>query len=413
MIEVAVLGYGVVGSGVVEILTKNKDSISKKAGDIINLKYVIDIRDLDVDIKGVTFTKNSEEVFEDSSVKIFIETIGGIRAAYELTKKALLSGRSVVTSNKELVATYGPELLKIAKDKGVFYLFEASVGGGIPIIKPLYECLAANEITSIAGILNGTTNYILTAMLNQGENFEDALKEAQAKGYAEADSSDDIEGKDSCRKLAILSSIAYGHYVDFNQISTKGIAEISYDDLKLAELMNSKIKLVAYSGINEGKIFAQVAPVIMDKSHALANVDDVFNAIFVSGDSIGDVMFYGRGAGRLPTASAVVGDVIDIVKSIDRGNERIWAISANNIMIDSGESESNYVIRVKIRSKEEAIKFIETLFGKVKIEEFENFENQLIVTTNKEKEKNIDDKIGQMNSIASISKVMSAIRSFE
>lgn len=413
MVNVAVLGYGVVGSGVVEVLKKNGESITKKAGDMITVKHILDIRDFpDIPEKNL-ITKNPEDVFNDADISIVVETIGGIGVAYEFTKRALLTGKNVVTSNKELVATHGPELMQIAKDKNVQYKFEASVGGGIPIIKPLYECLSANEITSIAGILNGTTNYIITSMLNEGKDFETALKDAQAKGYAEANPSDDIEGKDSCRKIAILSSIAFGQYVNYNEIQTEGISKITVEDLKIAESLNSKIKLLGFSKIINGKILAKVCPCIIDKSSALANVEDVFNAILVSGDSIGDVMFYGRGAGKLPTASAVVNDIIDVSKSNGKYDMQIWKVINENIFIKPKDSETRYFVRIKVRSKEEAKKYIVNCFGRVEIHEPAEFSDQLIFKTLFEKEGEIASKIQKLREIVSVRDVLTSLRIFE
>lgn len=413
MVNVAVLGYGVVGSGVVEILKKNRDGISKKAGDTIQVKHVLDIRDFPDSPDKDLITKNSDDVFNDSDISIVVETIGGIGAAYEFTKRALMQGKSVVTSNKELVATHGPELMQIAKDRGIHYKFEASVGGGIPIIKPLYECLSANEIISIAGILNGTTNYILSSMANEGKNFETALKDAQLKGYAEANPSDDIEGKDSCRKIAILSSIVFGEYIDYSKIPTEGITKITVEDLKIMESINSKIKLIGFSNKENGKIFAKVCPCVVDKSNALANVEDVFNAILVKGDSIGEVMFYGRGAGKLPTASAVVNDIIDVVKYPDWDDVQVWNIGSESNLISPEESEASYFVRVRIRSKEEAKKYIIDHFGRVDIFELAEYPEQLMFKTQKENESEIIRKIQRLQEIGSVRNVLTSLRILE
>ncbi|MCG8400810.1 MAG: homoserine dehydrogenase, partial [Firmicutes bacterium] len=283
MVYAAVLGYGVVGSGVVEVIKKNRISIGKRAGKHIAVKKILDIRDMPKSPDKELLTKNAGEIFGDNSISVVVETIGGIGAAFEFTKRAFMSGKHVVSSNKELVATHGPELLKLAKDNGVNYLFEASVGGGIPIIRPLNQCLAANEIDGIFGILNGTTNFILTKMKRNGQSFDEALKIAQQSGYAEADPTADIEGYDACRKIAILSSIAYGEFVDYRKIHAEGITGITLRDMEYADKMNSVIKLIALSKRIGKKVFARVSPAIISKTNALANVENEFNAIEVKG----------------------------------------------------------------------------------------------------------------------------------
>ncbi len=413
MVNIAVLGFGVVGTGVVEVIRKSNESINRKAGDNINLKYILDIRDFPGHPESSIMTKKPDDIFHDPEVNLIVETIGGTGIAYEFTKRALLSGRHVVTSNKELVATHGPELLQIAKEKNVHYLFEASVGGGIPIIKPLYECLAANEITSIMAILNGTTNYILTSMAKEGKDFDTALKDAQVNGYAEANPTADIEGHDSCRKIAILSSIAYGMFVDYKHIPTEGIKNITYDDQKIAQALNFKIKLAAYSKVLGNKVFARVCPVMLTSSHALANVEDVFNAILVSGDAIGDVMFYGRGAGKLPTASAVVGDIIDIAKNIDRSHMYVWTEKQEDNLLNPGEVETRYFVRVKVRNSEEAKNYINKIFGVTEFIGLLGYQDQLAFITNKGPDKEISGNIDKLKEIASVSKVLTSLRAIE
>lgn len=366
VINVAVLGYGVVGSGVVEIIKKNCESISQKAGQEIRVKKILDIRDFDDTCPDkALITKNPEEIFGDDSINIVVETIGGAKIAYEYTKRALECGKHVVTSNKELVATYGPELLKIAKNNNINYLFEASVGGGIPIIRPLNRCLAANEIYSIVGILNGTTNYILTQMKKDGKDFDVALKEAQKNGYAEANPTADIEGHDSCRKIAILSSIAYNEFVDYKNIYTEGISKITLTDIKYAESLNASIKLVAMSEKVGDKIVARVSPAIVDKDNPLYNVEDVFNAIVVKGDAIGEAMFYGRGAGKLPTASAVVADIIEIVKHWGSCGGYDWNVAEGSNVIDIMETKAKYLVRIKTDNESEAKELVNSLYGNV------------------------------------------------
>lgn len=412
MVNIAVLGYGVVGSGVVEVTKKNRVSIGKRAGEEIVVKKVLDIRDFPDSSDKDILTKNADEVFEDDSISIIVETIGGTGAAYDFTKRAFINGKHVVTSNKELVAAYGPELLKLAKDNGVNYLFEASVGGGIPIIRPLNQCLAANEINGIIGILNGTTNFILTKMKSDGKSFKEALKIAQENGYAEADPTADIEGHDTCRKIAILSSIAYGEFVDYRKIYTEGITRISLEDIEYAEKMNSVIKLIAISQKAGDSIFARVSPVIISKTHALSNVENEFNAIEVKGDAIGNAVFYGKGAGKLPTASAVVADVIDIVKHIDSNGRNVWERTEYNNIMDIDESETSYFVRVMARNVQEAKKFIEKTFSKVSFISLEKPElkDEVAFVTSKSREKILKDGVNQLKGIGSIKKVINIIR---
>ena len=412
MINIAVLGYGVVGSGVVEVIKKNSLSISRRAGEEIGVKKILDIRDFPESPDRDLMTKNADEIFDDDSISIIVETIGGIGAAYEFTKRAFSCGKHVVTSNKELVATHGPELLRIAKDRGVNYLFEASVGGGIPIIHPLYQCLAANEIIGITGILNGTTNYILTRMKKDGEDFQAALKSAQRNGYAEADPSADIEGHDACRKIAILSSIAYNEFVDYKNIYTEGITRISTVDMEYAEFMDSVIKLIAISKRVGDKIFARVSPAIISKNHPLANVEDVFNAIVVKGNAIGDAMFYGRGAGKLPTASAVVGDIIDIVKHTDGVGGYVWEKKKYNNVMHIDESETRFFVRLVASNKEEAANFISRTFEGVDFVKMDKpgLQEEIAFITPKAREGELKAKIMQTAGIGAVSAIVSTIR---
>ncbi|MGE5613883.1 MAG: homoserine dehydrogenase [Bacillota bacterium] len=362
--DIAIAGYGVVGSGVAEVIRKNGQSIASRAGEQIRVKKILDIRDFPEGPDSMLFTKNPDDIFNDPDIRVVVETIGGDKAAYEYTKRAFAAKKHVVTSNKELVANRGPELLKMAADNGVSYLFEASVGGGIPIIKPLNECLAANVINGITGILNGTTNYILTQMRKEGRSFQEALDDARRNGYAEIDPTADIEGHDACRKIAILSSIAYNEYVDCRKIYTEGIARITQADMLYAESMDSVIKLVAVSRKEGDRIFARVSPAIINKNHPLAGVEDVFNAIVVSGDAIGEAMFYGRGAGKLPTASAVIADIIDIAKH-NVVNSSVWKRNENGNMVPFGESVTRYFVRFSTSNEEEAADHAGKLFGRV------------------------------------------------
>lgn len=412
MINIAILGYGVVGSGVAEVIRKNSQSIGKKAGEEIRVKRILDIRDFPDGPDSSVLTKNADDVFNDDAISIVVETIGGVKIAHEFTKRALSLKKHVVTSNKELVATYGPELLKMAAENGVSYLFEASVGGGIPIIRPLNQCLAANVINGVTGILNGTTNYILTQMRKEGRDFADALKSAQEKGYAEVNPTADIEGHDACRKIAILSSIAYNEFVDCNGIYTEGITKISLTDMLYADQMDSVIKLIAISKRIGDKVFARVSPAIISRQHPLSNVEDVFNAIVVKGDAIGDAMFYGRGAGKLPTASAVVADVIDIVRHIDSGSGNTWVRKEGNNLMDMALSETRYFIRVRVRNSEEAGKFIRNTFDQPEFHQLnrQELKDELAFVTEKATERQLKERIAALNGIGSIREVVNTIR---
>ncbi len=323
-INIAIMGFGTVGSGVAETLDINKDVIAKRIGKEVKVKYILDIRDFPDSRFADLVTHDADEVFS-SDIKIAVETIGGARIAYEYTKRALSAGISVVTSNKELVSTHGPELLEIARQNNCAYYFEAAVGGGIPIIRPLYKCLAANKITRIAGIVNGTTNYILSQMKDEGIDFDTALKQAQANGFAEANPSADIDGIDAQRKISILSTIANdGAYIAPESISAEGISAITTDDMAFADSIGCGIKLIARYEASDRPI-VYVAPAMVDKSNLLFNVNGVFNAIMVDGNSLGQAMFYGQGAGTLPTASAVCGDILEVAATDGKpAEDRAW-----------------------------------------------------------------------------------------
>lgn len=412
MMNVAILGYGVVGSGVAEVIKKNSESIKQRAGTEIRVKWILDIRDFPDSPDKDVLTKNADDVFNDDSVDIVVETIGGATIAAQFTRRALTAGKSVVTSNKELVASQGPELLKLANEKGVSYLFEASVGGGIPIIRPLNQCLAANEIHGITGILNGTTNYIFTQMKKEGKSFEAALKEAQQNGYAEQNPTADVEGHDTCRKLAILSSIAYNEFVDSSNIYTEGITKITTADMKYADAMNGVIKLIAVSRKLDGKIMARVSPAIISKEHPLANVEDVFNAIVVKGDAIGDAMFYGRGAGKLPTASAVVADIIDIAKHPDFGTQSVWVRSPENNVLPIAGAPVKFLVRVKSEDIAAARKDIAAIFGQTEfIEPGSKIQgNELAFITPVAAEGELGNMLSKLAGLSAISEITSKIR---
>ena len=317
MVNVALLGFGTVGSGVAEVLTRNGGLIDSRVDDLVRLKYIMRAREVFDGPYQDLFVKDFSIIEQDPQVDIVVETIGGTGAALDYTTRALKAGKSVVTANKELVATHGYELLQLAREHGVSYLFEASVGGGIPILRPLTSCLAANELSQVTGILNGTTNYILTRMIKAGLTFEQALKEAQENGYAERDPSADVDGHDACRKICILAALAFGQHVYPDQVPTQGIRGVTLADVAYADSCGYKIKLLGRAIREpEGKVCAFVAPHLVSCENPLAGVEDVFNAIAVTGNAVGDVMFYGRGAGKLPTASAVVADVIDCVRHL-------------------------------------------------------------------------------------------------
>ena len=344
--KIAVLGYGTVGSGIVEVLTTNAESIAKKAGTTLHIKYILDRRDFHESPFKDKFVKDINVILKDTEVDIVAEAMGGLQPAYDFVKACLGKGKSVVTSNKELVAAYGPELLELAKTNHCNFLFEASVGGGIPIIRPLNCALTADEIYEITGILNGTTNFILTKMKLEGRTFEEVLQEAQECGYAEKNPEADVEGYDACRKIAILASLALGEYVDYQDIDTQGITKIKKEDIEYASHMGYSIKLLASCKKENDDIYASVKPMMLINEHPLASVNDVFNAVLVKGNMVGDVMFYGKGAGKLPTASAVVADIIDAARHKNTNIMCFW--SREKLEIQSNEKEHNqYFIRLK------------------------------------------------------------------
>ena len=354
MIQVAVLGYGTVGSGVVEVIERNKTEINKKSGEELNVKYILDLRDFPGDPYEDKVVHDVEVILNDPEVKIICETMGGLKPAYDFTKRALLAGKSVCTSNKELVAAHGPELIRIAHENQCNYLFEASVGGGIPIIRPLNYSLTAEKIDAITGILNGTTNYILSKMEREGADFDSVLKEAQEKGYAERNPEADVEGYDACRKIAILSSLMTGKNVNYEDIYTEGITKITATDFLYAKAMNKTVKLLAQSKEVDGKYYAMVSPFLIGKDHPLAMVNDVFNAVFVHGNMLGDSMYYGKGAGKLPTASAVVSDVVDCARHIGKTIMCFWD-DEKVTLTGIEEASRKFFVRVAADKEKEAI----------------------------------------------------------
>ena len=365
MINIAVLGYGVVGSGVVEVLRMNKGIIDANAGKKVRIKYVLDIIDFPNDPVQEFIVHDFDTILNDEEVDIVVEAMGGLEPAYTFVKQALLYKKHVCTSNKALVAEYGNKLIKYAKENNVSFLFEASCGGGIPIIRPLNTAMVADDISSIVGILNGTTNYILTHMEKESLSFDDVLREAQRLGYAEKNPASDIEGTDTCRKLAILSSIAYDNYFDYKEIKTEGITNIDINDMLYAKAIDKKIKLLGFSKKEDGEnTFAIVAPFLISNNNPLYNVNDVLNAILVHGNAVNDVMYYGSGAGKLPTASAVVSDIVEIAKNIDRHIPLRWN-SEKLELSDIKDIKFRYFVRIK-GNKNEMQDELEHIFGSLK-----------------------------------------------
>ena len=357
--KIAVMGYGTIGSGVVEVLRINKEKIAKRAGEPVEVKYILDLREFPGDPMEDAIVHDYQTIANDPEIGIVVETMGGVEPAYTFVKAMLEAGKQVTTSNKNLVAAKGAELIKIAREHGVNFQFEASVGGGIPIIRPLNKCLTADEIEEITGILNGTTNYMLTKMTDEGADFDEVLKDAQAKGYAEKDPTADIEGHDPCRKIAILTSLVAGKQIDFEDIHCEGITKITAVDIKYAKAMNRSIKLLASSKKVGDSYSCLVAPYMLKSTHPLCGVNGVFNGIFVRGNVLGDAMFYGSGAGKLPTASAVVADVVDMVKHQHTNIYIDWSQEKLEI-VDYKDSVNAFFVRT---SSDKAA--VEAAFGNV------------------------------------------------
>lgn len=378
MMNVAVMGYGTIGSGVVEILERNKEIIARQTGDTVNVKYILDLREFPGTPIENKIVHDFSVIEKDPEVSMVIETMGGLNPAYPFVKASLQAGKHVATSNKALVAAYGTELLKIAEANRVNFLFEASVGGGIPIIRPLYTSLAGEKIEEITGILNGTTNYILTKMDKAGETFEEALKKAQELGYAERNPEADVEGHDTCRKIAILTALAAGHEVNYEHIYTEGITNITDVDFRYAEALGTSVKLFGSSRISDNTVHAFVAPVMIGKEHPLYSVNDVYNGILVKGNMLGTSMFYGSGAGKLPTASAVVADIIEALKNPGHHVKMGW--DENSLKISSMDSVSfRYFVRIKgIAAKRLAE--AEAAFGKLEVTELDHMDEFAVMT---------------------------------
>ncbi len=399
--KVAVIGYGTVGSGVVEVLMKNHDTIvCRNSLEELELKTILDIRDFPSDPNADKFTKDFNDILNDSEIGVVVETMGGVHPAYEFTSQLLSKGKSVVTSNKELVAQKGYELLLLAKENNANYMFEASVGGGIPIIRPINNCLSANEIIEIAGILNGTTNYILTRMIESGASLDEALNEAQKKGYAEKDPTADIEGIDAGRKICILADLAFGKHIYPDQVYTCGIRDITLEDVEFVKSFGGVIKLIGSAKkLNDGRICVQVRPsVILDKSQ-LATTSGVFNAILVRGNALGDAVFYGRGAGKLPTASAVVADVIDCVRNYGRTKMIPWAKNERDFVADNFLLPSRFYVRA-YNVNDGSLAELERAIGGIKVLERNNQRSdEFAFVTGEICERDLRQKLGNIESV--------------
>lgn len=396
MIQVAVFGYGTVGSGVVEVIEKNKEMVNKKAGEDLNIKYILDLRDFPGDPYENKVVHDVEIILNDPEVNIICETMGGVEPAYTFSKRALMGGKSVCTSNKELVANHGPELIRLAKENHCNYLFEASVGGGIPIIRPLNYSLTAEKIEAITGILNGTTNYILTKMEQEGADFEQVLKEAQEKGYAEKDPTADVEGYDACRKIAILSSLMLGKNVKYEEVYTEGITKISATDFLYAKQLGRSIKLLAMSKETGDETQAIVAPFMIDTEHPLHMVNGVFNAVFVRGNMLGDSMYYGRGAGKLPTASAVVSDVVDCARHMGKTIMCFW--DAEDVKLADIDTVSR---KFFVRTGAADSAKVKELFGEVQEVRLTELPDEFAFITEEMTEKEFREKAGELSDLRS------------
>lgn len=363
MAKIAVLGYGVVGSGTVELFYKNKEKIIRSAGCDMDIKYILDIRDFPGSPYADKFTKNFDEIVNDPEVTIVAEVIGGLKFSYGYVKACLEKGKSVVTSNKELVAEKGAELLKIAAEHNCNFLFEASTGGAIPIIRPLHRCLAANDITAVAGILNGTTNFILTKMIDENMSFADALALAQKLGYAENDPSADVDGHDACRKICILASLAFGKHVYPKWVHCEGISALTLEDVLYAKSWGGEVKLIgSVKKTEDGKILPMVRPAFVCNNNQLSHISDVFNGIMVYGDAVDEVMFYGRGAGKLPTASAIIADIVDAAGMNGTSVSQTWEDSADNSFIADYKDDT---VSVYVRISGVTAENIASVFGEV------------------------------------------------
>lgn len=397
MVNVAILGYGTVGSGVFEVIKTNSQILSQKAGQEINIKYVLDLREFPGEPVMDVLVHDYDVILNDPEVEVIAEVMGGVEPAYTFVKSALMKGKSVCTSNKELVAKYGSELIEIAKEHGRNFFFEASCGGGIPIIRPLIQCITADDVQEITGILNGTTNYILTKMSKEGLGFDTVLKEAQELGYAERNPAADVEGFDACRKIAILASLTYGKNVDFEDIYTEGITNISDIDFKYAGKIGYSIKLFGKAKKADGKFYAYVAPVMIDDTNPLFNVNGVFNGIMVKGNVLGDVMFYGSGAGKLPTASAVVSDIVDAIRHLNDNVNIDWS-SEKLELTDIKNSEKKFFVRMDGDAESQKAQ-VEAAFGSVSIITLDDVKGEFAFVTDNITESKYEEAAGGFDNI--------------
>ncbi len=409
MVKIAVLGYGTVGSGVVEVIKTNQALVDSNAGKHIEVKYVLDLRDFPGDPVQEIITHDYNDILNDDEVEVVVEVMGGTKPAYDFVKAALEKGKSVCTSNKALVAAHGSELLRIAKENNVNFLFEASVGGGIPIIRPLNKSITSDFIEEITGILNGTTNYMLTKMSREGLEYDDVLKDAQDRGYAERNPAADVEGHDTCRKIAILASIATGKEVNFEDIYTEGITNVSKTDIDYVNKMGKQVKLLATAKFTKKGLWARVSPAIISPEHPLAMVSDVFNGILVKGNMLGDVMFYGQGAGKLPTASAVVSDIVDAIKhknvnlGLDWSEERVNLIDIDNVDVSK-------FVRVEYNDKKKAADAVKSIFNTEDLIEIDNNKDEFAFVTSVAKEAEINANIEKLLNADGVLNVPNTIR---
>ena len=402
MINVAIMGHGVVGSGVAEILINHADRITAKAQTPVNVKYILDLRDFPGLSYSDKYIKDFNIILNDDSVKVVVEVMGGINPAYDFVKSCLLKGKSVATSNKELVAAKGAELIKLANENNVNFLFEASVGGGIPVLRPMAQCLAANEITEITGILNGTTNFILNKMIVDNMDFDAALALAQQKGFAEKNPAADIEGHDACRKVCILAALGFGKHVYPEQVKTEGITDVTLDDVESADNFGCVVKLIGHAKkLPNGKITATVRPTLVGRDCILSGVNGVFNAIMVRGDQTGDVMFYGKGAGKEATASAVVADVIDCVKHIDARKYLYWEDGSPDYVDNSYDETVRLYVRATSDNFSELEAQYEAIFPGVSCVK-NKFRGEIAFITDSEKESLIKEKISGFKNLTSL-----------
>jgi homoserine dehydrogenase len=410
MIGVAILGFGTVGSGVYDVINTNSRVLKSKAGEEIKVKKVLELRDFPGNPVEEILTKDFEEILNDPEIGVVVEVMGGVEPAFTFSKRALSMGKSVVTSNKELVAKHGSQLMSLAKEHSVSYLFDASVGGGIPIIRPLCVSLTADKILEISGILNGTTNYILTKMTEEGKNFDEVLKEAQQLGYAEANPAADIEGHDACRKIAILSSLAFGETVNCDDIYTEGIGRITYTDIEYGKKINCLIKLIGSSKKTIGGITAKVSPCFVSKDHPLAAVNGVYNAIFVKGNMSGNTMYYGSGAGKLPTASAVVADIVDAVRHKGMSVNIGWNCDAQANVAEIKDAEVKAMLRIGSDNFETAKRSIIDVFGDVQFVDLDDEDDEFAIITNTETEGSVAVKAEKIKTMSGIKDIRNLIR---